>query len=160
MALVGTAVSLGGVWALFTQRNAHIRPFATPVFPRLWHSHIKLTSGRPPMHLLFLDVRGHNLFISDHIFFFLLFLSSRHFPQSYTVFDFWFFSSKCSIQFATTLIRREYFVKKLRELIQRKRKSTVFDYFVKRCWFDEKISFWNCARTNLAETEVCQMNKM
>ena len=69
MALVGTA-SLGGVWALFTQRNAHIRPFATPVFPRLWHSHIKLTSGRPPMHLLFLDVRGHNLFISDHIFFF------------------------------------------------------------------------------------------
>ena len=88
MALVGTAVSLGGVWALFTQRNAHIRPFATPVFPRLWHSHIKLTSGRPPMHLLFLDVRGHNLFISDHIFFFLLFLSSRHFTQSYTVFDF------------------------------------------------------------------------
>ena len=88
MALVGTAIGLGGVWALFTQRNAHIRPFATPVFPRLWHSHIKLTSGRPPMHLLFLDVRGHNLFISDHIFFFLLFLSSRHFPQSYTVFDF------------------------------------------------------------------------
>ena len=82
MALVGTA-SLGGVWALFTQRNAHIRPFATPVFPRLWHSHIKLTSGRPPMHLLFLDVRGHNLFISDHIFFFL-FLSSCHFPQHST----------------------------------------------------------------------------
>ena len=158
MALVGTAVSLGGVWALFTQRNAHIRPFATPVFPRLWHSHIKLTSGRPPMHLLFLDVRGHNLFISDHIFFFSSFpLLSSFYIVIHCV---RFFSSKCSIQFATTLIRREYFVKKLRELIQRKRKSTVFDYFVKRCWFDEKISFWNRARTNLAETEVCQMNKM
>ena len=139
MALVGTAVSLGGVWALFTQRNAHIRPFATPVFPRLWHSHIKLTSGRPPMHLLFLDVRGHNLFISDHIFFFSSFpLLSSFYTVIHCV---RFFSSKCSIQFATTLIRREYFVRKLRELIQRKRKSTVFDYFVKRCWFDEKISF-------------------
>ena len=158
MALVGTAVSLGGVWALFTQRNAHIRPFATPVFPRLWHSHIKLTSGRPPMHLLFLDVRGHNLFISDHIFFFSSFPLLSSF--STVIHCVRFFSSKCSIQFATTLIRREYFVRKLRELIQRKRKSTVFDYFVKRCWFDEKISFWNRARTNLAETEVCQMNKM
>ena len=87
MALVGTA-SLGGVWALFTQRNAHIRPFATPVFPRLWHSHIKLTSGRPPMHLLFLDVRGHNLFISDHIYFFSSFPLLLSFSTAYTVFDF------------------------------------------------------------------------
>ena len=130
MALVGTA-SLGGVWALFTQRNAHIRPFATPVFPRLWHSHIKLTSGRPPMHLLFLDVRGHNLFISDHIFFFffsspLVIFHSIHCVR--------FFSSINSIQFGKTLIRREYFVRKLRELIRRKRKSTEFDYFVKKCW--------------------------
>ena len=127
MALVGTA-SLGGVWALFTQRNAHIRPFATPVFPRLWHSHIKLTSGRPPMHLLFLDVRGHNLFISDHIFFFSSFPLLSSF--STVIHCVWFFSSKSSIQFGKTLIRRKYIARKSCEVIWRKRKSTMFDFFV------------------------------
>ena len=135
MALVGTAVSLGGVWALFTQRNAHIRPFATPVFPRLWHSHIKLTSGRPPMHLLFLDVRGHNLFISDHIFFFFSF-SSRHFPQSYTVFD--FSRQNVVFCFTTTLIRREYSAETEIYCARLFRQKVLVSLY--RYWFDEKMS--------------------
>ena len=133
MALVGTA-SLGGVWALFTQRNAHIRPFATPVFPRLWHSHIKLTSGRPPMHLLFLDVRGHNLFISDHIFFFLLLLSSF----STVIPCVRFFSSKFSIQVTTTLIRREYSAETEIYCARLFRQKVLVSLY--RYWFDEKMS--------------------
>ena len=138
MALVGTA-SLGGVWALFTQRNAHIRPFATPVFPRLWHSHIKLTSGRPPMHLLFLDVRGHNLFISDHIFFF----SSVPLLSSFStvIHCVRFFSSKCSIQFTTTLIRREYSAETEIYCARLFRQKVLVSLY--RYWFDEKMSLWN-----------------